>query len=68
MKSAGTDSGIYLVIWLKNELFLQPAKYKSENELNDAIEQNNPSKKNISVKIINCCKRVNPSKKKEAKD
>jgi hypothetical protein len=63
MKSAGTDSGIYLVIWLKNENFLQPSKYISENELNEAIKQNNPSTNNISIKIINCCKRISPSKR-----
>jgi internalin A len=67
MKSAGTDSGIYLAIWLKNKNFFQPTKYKSENDLNEAIKQNNPSTNNILIKIINCCKRVSPSKHRDVR-
>lgn len=62
MKSAGTDSGIYLVIWLKNKKFIKPAKYKSESALVDAIGKNNIPPNNILIKVVNCCKRVSPSK------
>jgi hypothetical protein len=62
MESARTQSGIYLVIWFKNDSFKQPIKYNSLNELQEAIEKNNRDKNNISVKIINCCRDISPSK------
>ncbi|KAA6317107.1 hypothetical protein EZS27_032685 [termite gut metagenome] len=62
MKSAGTQSGIYLVVWFKNDSFKKPTQHNSLNELQEAIEKNNCDKSNISVKIINCCRDVSPSK------
>lgn len=67
MKSAGTQSGIYLVIWFKNKSFIKPSKFQTQNELEKAIEKNNPDQKNIAIKIINCCKSVAPSKRKVTK-
>lgn len=62
MKSSGTESGIYLVIWFKHDEFLLPRKFDNEKNLINAIEKNNPDKKNISTRIINCCKKTSPSK------
>ncbi len=63
MKSAQTTSGIFLVIWLKNDTYEYPKKFESEVELLTAIEKNNTDKENIAVKIINCTKPISPSKK-----
>jgi internalin A len=62
MRSAGTECGIYLIFWLKNENFKQPAKFESPNELKKAIEMNNPDSGNISVTIIDCNKATSPSR------
>jgi internalin A len=62
MQSAGTKSGIYLVIWFKNEFFKQPAKFNSENELKIALEKQNANPANIDIRIISCCKNIAPSR------
>ncbi|WP_417943143.1 COR domain-containing protein [Flavobacterium sp. RS13.1] len=61
MKSTGTESGIYLVIWFKNDIFPQPKKFNSSEELFNAISSKNPIDKNISIKIVNCTKNIAPS-------
>ena len=65
MKSAGTNSGIYLVIWYKGASFNKPTKFKTEIELENSIINNNPDIDNISIKILNCSKRISPSKIKK---
>jgi len=67
MKSAGTLSGIYLVLWFKNKHFTHPNKHNSEDDLQIAIDVNNPDHENIAIKIINCCKDIVPSKRKLTK-
>ncbi|MES2588812.1 MAG: COR domain-containing protein [Bacteroidota bacterium] len=62
MKSAGTQSGIYFVVWLKNDSFKEPKKYKTLKDLKVAIDKNNPDKNNFAITILNCTKRVSPSK------
>jgi internalin A len=65
MKSAGTNSGIYLVIWYKGASFNKPTKFKTEIKLENSIINNNPDIDNISIKILNCSKRISPSKRKK---
>jgi len=62
LESAGTQAGIYLVIWYKNENYLEPNKYEFKEELLNAIELNNPRNKSISVKMLDCNKGISPSK------
>lgn len=62
LRSADTTSGIYLVIWYKGAQFIEPRKYESEDELSSLIEKNNPDRRNITVKILNCSKQISPSK------
>ena len=62
MKSAGTDAGIYLVIWLKNEQFKEPRKYNSEEELLQLLEKNNQAPDFIMIKLLNCTRKISPSK------
>jgi internalin A len=62
MTSAETEAGIYMVIWFKHKSFILPKNYNSEDELLEKIEQNNPDNDKISVRILNCCKPISPSK------
>lgn len=62
MRSVGTDAGVYLVVWLKNDSFPEPKKYMTTNDIVAAIEVNNLMPQNISIKTINCTKRTSPSK------
>lgn len=64
MKSADTNSAIYLVVWYKHLHYDFPKKFKTEKGLVKAIERNNPQPNNISIKLINCCKKTSPSKNK----
>lgn len=61
MESTETDSGIYLVIWQKNENHPYPKKFNSMDSLYLEIAKNNLNS-NISTKILNCCKVESPSK------
>lgn len=61
MESVKTQSGIYLVVWFKNDVFAQPSKYKNKNILFDKINQNNPSNLSIDTVIIDCTKKTSPS-------
>ncbi|MDW9379959.1 COR domain-containing protein [Chryseobacterium sp. JV558] len=61
MESTETDSGIYLVIWQKNENHPYPAKFPTLASLYQGIEKNN-NHSGISTKILNCCKVESPSK------
>ncbi|SHL18764.1 COR domain-containing protein [Flavobacterium chilense] len=67
LDSAGTNAGIYIVIWYKGTEFNQPTKYKTEDELMSLIQVNNPDPENIFVKILNCSKQISPSKIKGKK-
>jgi len=62
LKSANTESGIYLVIWFKNKQFQSPKSFVSQDDLIKAISKNNLDDKNISLKVINCSKPISPSK------
>ncbi len=65
LESAGSNTGIYLIIWYKGNEFNQPLKYKSQNELAQLIQNNNPDPENISVRFLNCSKPISPSKVKK---
>jgi len=70
MQSVGTNSGIYLVIWLKNSDFQQPKKYDDGSQLLLNIQKRGSEPAGISVRLINCNKglapsRIRPKKKRQ---
>ncbi len=67
MESMGTESGIYLVLWCKSNSFDEPKKFSSKKGLLDSIQKNNPDTSNITVRLIDCCKPLPPSKRKVLK-
>ncbi|MBL0745523.1 COR domain-containing protein [Chryseolinea lacunae] len=62
MESVGTDAAIYLVIWLKNKHQNLPEKYTTKEQLKEEIQRHKRSSLDISVKILDCCKPISPSK------
>lgn len=61
LASSKTKSGIYLVLWYKNEKFNSPKTWQIES-IKDTIQRNNPDNKNIILKILTCNKGATPSK------
>jgi len=63
IKSIGKKEGIFLVLWYKNDIFEKPTAYSSVQELASFLLSNVPPKFKIKPLIIDCTKKISPSKK-----
>ncbi len=61
LQDEGTNKGIYLVLWFKNDTFGKPAKYDSLFNMTKDLERNVPKKYQIKVIGIDCTKQPAPS-------
>ena len=62
MKGENTKFGIFIVLWYKCKEFQYPATYKDINALRTELEKNIPDKLNIKIVVIDCTKKISPSK------
>jgi len=63
IKGVGKKEGIFLVLWYKNDIFDKPKKYDSVTELESFLLTQVPPKFKIIPLIIDCTKKVSPSRK-----
>lgn len=63
IKGVGKKEGIFLVLWYKNDTFDKPHAYDSLNELESFLLSHVPDKFKIKPLIIDCNKKISPSRK-----
>ena len=63
IRGVGKKEGIFLVLWYKNDIFDKPKKYASVTELESFLLTQVPSKFKIKPLIIDCTKKISPSRK-----
>ena len=59
----GTQDGIFMVLWYKNQNYPSPARYNTIDELMSYLQNNSPENYRIQVIVIDCTKKVAPSKR-----
>ena len=63
IKGVGKKEGIFLVLWYKNAIFDKPKAYDSVRDLESFLLSKVPPKFKIKPLIIDCTKKVSPSRK-----
>jgi len=63
IKDVGNKDGIYLVLWYKSEEFNAPKKFETKKKLETYLLNLIPKKFRIKILIIDCTKKISPSKK-----
>ncbi len=63
IKDVGKKEGIFLVLWYKNDDFRKPKAYSSVKDLDSFLRSQIPARYNIKPLIIDCTKKISPSKK-----
>ncbi len=63
IKDVGKKEGIFLVLWYKNDIFNKPKAYNSVRDLESFLFSKVPPKFKIKPLIIDCTKKISPSKK-----
>ena len=63
IRDMGKKEGIFLVLWYKNDRFNKPKAYDTVKDLNSYLLSKVPKRFKIKPLIIDCTKKVCPSKK-----
>lgn len=63
IKGVGKKEGIFLVLWYKNAIFDKPKAYDSVRDLESFLLSKVPPKFKIKPLIIDCTKKVSPSRR-----
>lgn len=64
LNSENTKYGILIILWYKNEVFIEPNNFETKEKLNDYLKLIDNGDYKIKTLIIDCTKRISPSKMK----
>jgi len=64
LKSETTNHGILIILWYKNKDFKEPQKFETKEMLYDYLQSIDKDGYEIETLIIDCTKRISPSKMK----
>lgn len=62
IEDIGNKEGIFLVLWYKSDEFGKPTNFNEIKDIEDFLLNNIPKKYRIKPLIIDCTKKISPSK------